>query len=65
MLDNLLAEYGHSSSALCSVFCEQEQCECFGFNLATQMCRVYAFCRQNNTLVEETGWKYYRSKTSA
>ncbi|XP_065921711.1 perlucin-like protein [Magallana gigas] len=65
VLDNLLAEYGHSSSALCSVVCQQENCECFGFNSVTQMCRVHAFCTPNNTLVEESGWKYYRSRAKS
>ncbi|XP_052692507.1 perlucin-like protein [Crassostrea angulata] len=63
VLDNLLTEYGHASSALCSVVCQQEKCECFGFNSATQMCRVHTFCRPANTLAEESGWKYYRSRS--
>ncbi|XP_052695698.1 perlucin-like protein [Crassostrea angulata] len=63
VLDNILAEYRHSTSALCSVVCQQENCECFGFNSIYQMCRVHVFCRPDNTLVEESGWKYYRSKT--
>nr|XP_011440035.2 perlucin-like protein [Crassostrea gigas] len=62
VLDNLLTEYAHSTSALCSVVCQQESCKCFGFNSITQMCRVHAFCRPDNTLVEESGWKYYRSR---
>lgn len=62
VLDNLLAEYGHSSSALCSVICQQESCKCFGFNSITQICRIHAFCKPDNTLVEESGWKYYRSR---
>lgn len=62
VLDNLLAEYRHSSSALCSVVCQQETCECFGFNSITKTCRVHTFCRPDNTLIEESGWKYYRSR---
>eukprot|EP00105_Crassostrea_gigas_P004701 XP_011418001.2 PREDICTED: perlucin-like protein [Crassostrea gigas] len=63
VMDTLLTEYRHSTSALCSVVCQQEKCECFGFNSATQMCRVHAFCRPDNTFVEESGWKYYRSRS--
>ncbi|XP_052692400.1 perlucin-like protein [Crassostrea angulata] len=62
VLDNLLAEYRHSSSAQCSDICQQESCKCFGFNSITQICRIHAFCKPDNTLVEESGWKYYRSR---
>ncbi|XP_052692173.1 galactose-specific lectin nattectin-like [Crassostrea angulata] len=62
VMDNFLAEYGHSTSALCSVVCQQETCECFGFNSITKTCRVHTFCRPDNTLIEESGWKYYRSR---
>lgn len=65
VLDNLLAEYGHSTSAQCSVVCQQESCKCFGFNSITQICRIHAFCKPENTLVEESGWKYYRSRAGS
>lgn len=61
VMDNLLAAYGHSPSSLSTVLCQQEKCECFGFNSVTQICRVHSFCRPDNTIVNESGWKYYRT----
>lgn len=61
VVDNLLADYGHSSSSLCTVLCQQENCECFGFNSVTQTCRVHSFCRPDNTIINGSGWNYYRT----
>lgn len=61
VVDNILADYDHSSSSLCTVLCQQENCECFGFNSVTQTCRVHAFCRPDNTIINESRWKYYRT----
>lgn len=61
VIDNLLADYGHSSSSLCTLLCQQEKCECIGFNSVTQTCRIHSFCRPDNTIINESGWTYYRT----
>nr|XP_011419778.3 perlucin-like protein [Crassostrea gigas] len=61
VLDNLLSEVNCPSIITCTVLFRQLDCGCFGFNSMVHKCRVHTFCRLESTLVDDTGWEYYRT----
>jgi hypothetical protein len=52
---------GHTEESLtdCSALCD-EDCDCFGFNIRSKMCRILRACSSENVSSEELGWRYYK-----
>lgn len=51
VVDNILADYDHSSSSLCTVLCQQENCECFDLTRSLKHVEFMLFVDQITQLL--------------